>query len=143
MRDVLISAVNYALLGLIDVSFRALQPLFMSTPVVLGGLGLDPPIIGTVMSFLGILNGVFIVFFFARLTDYFGVKRVYVMGVSASVPCYLLFPIINHLARNSIERSGGLGVEVWVAVGLQVATSVLVCMCYGAHVSKDLDHLWI
>jgi MFS family permease len=133
--------VNYAFLGLIDVSFRALQPLFMSTPVVLGGLGLDPPIIGTVMSFFGILNGVFIVFFFARLTGYFGVKKVYVMGMSASLPCFLLFPIINRLARNSIERSGGLGVEVWIAVGLQVVMSVLVCMCYCAHVSKDLDHL--
>ena len=132
---------NYALLALVDISFRALQPLFLSTSIALGGLGLDPPVIGTVMSFSGILNGVFIVFFFSRLTDYLGVKRVYMMGISASVPCFSLFPIINHLARKSIERSGGLGAEVWAAVGLQVSMSVLVTMCYGAHVSKNLDHL--
>ena len=140
-RDVFISSLNYALLALVDISFRAMQPLFLSTPITLGGLGLDPPIIGSVMSFYGVLNGVFIFFFFSRLTDYFGVKRVYVMGISASVPCFALFPILNHLARNSIERSGELGVEVWLVVGLQVAMSVLVSMCYGAYVSEDLDHL--
>jgi len=90
------------------------------------------------MSFYGVLNGVFIIFFFSRLTDYFGVKRVYVMGMSASVPCFALFPILNHLARNSIERSGELGVQVWLVVGLQVAMSVLVSMCYGAHVSQRI-----
>ena len=110
----------------------------MSTPIALGGLGLDPPAIGTVMSFFGILNGVFAVFFLSRLTDYFGVKGVYLICMAASVPCFFLFPIINHLARNSIERSGGLEADVWVAVGLQVAMSVLLCMCYGKHVSKKM-----
>ena len=108
----------------------------MSTPIALGGLGLDPPAIGIVMSFLGVLNGVFAVFFFRRLTDYFGVKGVYLICITASVPSFCLFPIINHLARNSIERTGGLGVDVWVAVGLQVMMVVLVYMCYGTHVSK-------
>ena len=127
---------NYAFLALVDISFRALQPLFLSTPIALGGLGLDPPIIGTVLSVYGILNGVFTVFFFSRLTDYFGVKRVYVTGISASVPCFCLFPIMNHLARSSVERNGKLGVEVWIAVGSQVAISVVVSMCFGAHVSE-------
>ena len=65
------------------------------------------------------------------------------MGVAAAVPCFLLFPIINYLARNSIERSGGLGLEVWVAVGLQVTMSVLVCLGYGAFVSKKMSYLRI
>jgi len=104
----------------------------MSTPVALGGLGLDPPMIGAVMSFHGILNGVFTLFFFSRLADHFGVKRVYMACISASVPCFFLFPIINHLARNSIERNGGLGLEVWAAVGLQVVMSVSVNMGCGA-----------
>jgi hypothetical protein len=109
--------------------------VFLSTPIELGGLGLDPPVIGTIMSFFGILNGVFTVFFFSRMTDYFGVKGVFLMGMTAAVPCFSLFPVISHLARNSFERSGGLGTEVWVAVGIQVASSVLVCLCYGAFVS--------
>jgi len=135
-RDVLVASANYAFLALVDIAFRALQPVFMSTPVALGGLGLDPPVIGAVMSFFGILNGLFAVFFFSRLSDCFGVKGLYLIGITAAVPCFSLFPVINHLARNSIERSGGLGADVWIAVGLQVVTAVLFCMCYGTHVLR-------
>jgi hypothetical protein len=41
-------------------------------------------------------------------------------------------------ARNTVERSGGIGTEVWLAVGVQVALFVLVCLCYGASVSARL-----
>ena len=64
------------------------------------------------------------------------------MGVTAAVPCFTLFPIINHLARSSIERGGGLGTEVWVAVGFQVVGSALVSMCYGTSTSKKSHRLW-
>jgi len=84
------------------------------------------------MSFFGVLNGVFTVSFFSRISEYFGVKRMYMGGISAAVPCFLLFPIIGYLARNSMERSGELGIEVWIAVGLQVAISVVLCLSYGA-----------
>ena len=134
----LVAAANYAVLALIDISFRSLQPIFLSTPVELGGLGLDPPVIGTVMSFFGILSGVFTAFFFSRMTDYFGAKGVYLIGMTAAVPCFSLFPILNYLARNSVERSGGLGVEVWVAVGVQVVLSVVLFLSYGAFVSSDV-----
>ena len=123
-------------LALLEISFRTLQPVFLATPIALGGLGLDPPVIGTIMSFSGVLNGVFTVLFFPRMVEYFGVKRVYLMGVTAAVPCFSLFPIVNHLARKSIEGSGGLGVGVWAVVGLQVVMGVLMCSCYGASASK-------
>jgi len=141
-RDVIIATANWALIALVDISFRALQPVFLSTPVALGGLGLDPPAIGTILSFSGILSGVFTVFFFSRMTDYFGVKWVYMIGVSAAVPCFSLFPIMNYLARNSVERSGGLGLEVWAAVGLQVLMVVLNCMCYGTSARSKSNFHW-
>lgn len=131
-RNVLFSSANYAVLALVDISLRTLHPVFLSTPIELGGLGLDPPVIGTVMSIYGILNGVFAVFFFSRMTDRFGVKGVYLMGIVSAVPCFALFPVIGHLARNSFERSGRLGAEVWIAVGLQVALVVLLSLCFGA-----------
>ena len=94
------------------------------------------------MSSFGILYGIVNVFFFSQMTDYFGVKGVYMLGITAAAPCFSLFPIINYLARNSIERSGGLGAEVWVAVGLQVIMSVLVCLCFCTSISKKLKDLW-
>jgi hypothetical protein len=68
-RDMIAASANYALLALVDMSHRALQPVFFSTPIALGGLGLDPPVIGTIISFFGILNGVITVFFFSRMID--------------------------------------------------------------------------
>lgn len=67
-------------------------------PIELGGLGLDPTMIGTIMSFLGILTGVTSLFLFSRMTDCMGVKGVYLMGVIAAVPCfsYSLPSIIWH-----------------------------------------------
>jgi hypothetical protein len=40
---VLISITNYVLLALLEISKAALQPLFLSTPIEYGGLGLSPP----------------------------------------------------------------------------------------------------
>ena len=91
------------------------------------------------MSLFGVLNGVFIVFFFSRMTDYFGVKGVYMMGISTSIPCFISFPVISYLARKSVERSGGLGIEVWVAVGIQVVLSVLMAMAYGTSHSNRVQ----
>lgn len=50
-RDVIIAGGNYALLSLVDISYRGVQPIFYSTPVELGGLGLTPSQIGTVRTF--------------------------------------------------------------------------------------------
>ena len=141
MRDVLVATVNYGFLALVDISFSTLQPIFLATPIALGGLGLDPPAIGIIMSCYGVLSGVFTMFFFSRMADRFGVKRVYLMGITAGVPSFFLFPVISYLARRSIERSGELGTEVWVAVGLQVSASVLLSTCFGASILKKLNYL--
>ena len=141
MRDVLVATVNYGFLALVGISFRTLQPVFFSTPIALGGLGLDPPAIGTIMSFNGVLGGVFTMFFFSRMADRFGVKNVYLMGITAALPCFFLFPVINYLARRSIEHSGELGTEVWVVVGLQVSASVLLSTSYGASILKKSNYL--
>jgi hypothetical protein len=47
-KDVMIAGGNYALLSLVDIGYRAIQPLFYSTPRELGGLGLAPSEIGSV-----------------------------------------------------------------------------------------------
>ena len=137
--DVIVASANYSFLALVEISFRVLQPLFLSTPIALGGLGLDPPMIGTILSIFGVLNGVYRVFFFSWTTDRFGVKGVYLMGITASVPCFGLFPIINRLARNSVEGGGRLGMEVWVAVGLQVIMAVLIASSFGASRFKAVE----
>ncbi|KAG1729767.1 MFS multidrug-resistance DHA1 sub-family [Suillus lakei] len=122
---VLIATLNYTTLTLFDTSLCALIPLFYATPVNMGGLGLDPPRIGNILAVFGIANGLFPVFFFARLHDWFGTKVVYTCGVASGVPIIIAFPIINML-----NRTYGIGATVWLAVGLQLTISIAVNMSY-------------
>ncbi|TFK75082.1 MFS general substrate transporter [Pluteus cervinus] len=126
-RNVILAAGNYASLSLVDIAYRAIQPVFLSTPIELGGLGLPPSSIGNVLSFFGIVNGILQVFFFARIQRRFGSKRVFLTGIISSIPLVLMFPLINHLARKQ-----GLSTLVWALVYSQVALSVLVSVSYGA-----------
>ncbi|KAF8896546.1 major facilitator superfamily multidrug-resistance, DHA1 sub-family [Infundibulicybe gibba] len=124
---VIIAAGNYASLSLVDIAYRAIQPLFLSTPVELGGLGLPPSTIGNLMAIFGILNGVFQVFFFAKIHDRWGSKRVFTAGMVSAIPLFILFPIISQLAK-----SQGLGAAVWALVVTQIIISIGTSLSYGA-----------
>ncbi|KAG1780678.1 major facilitator superfamily domain-containing protein [Suillus placidus] len=122
---VLIATLTYATLALFDIALRSLIPVFYATPVNMGGLGLDPPRIGNILAVFGIANGLFQVFFFARLHDRFGTKVVFTCGVASGVPTIIAFPIIN-----TLSRTYGIGATVWFAVGLQLTISIALNMCY-------------
>lgn len=127
---VVIAAGNYAFLSLVDIAFRAIQPLFYATPIELGGLGLPPPTIGKILAVFGILNGASQVLFFARIHDYWGPKKVFLAGVSSALPIFAAFPIISQLAK-----SQGLSGAVWAVVGFQLVISVMLSFSYGEAIS--------
>ncbi|KAF5309478.1 hypothetical protein D9619_012411 [Psilocybe cf. subviscida] len=126
-RRVIIATGNTATLSLVDISFRAIQPLFLSTPVHLGGLGLPPSTIGNLLSIFGILNGVFQAFFFAKIADRWGTKRVFIAGLTSALPAFASFPVINQLARTQ-----GYSLMVWTVVGFQIVMSVALSLSFGA-----------
>lgn len=125
-RRVLLSVTNYATLSLVDISYRAIHPLFFSTPISKGGLGLDPPSIGKILACFGILNGIFQVTCFARAHALCGIKRLFIGGLCCAVPMFALFPVMNALARVY-----GLGPAVYSAVALQIVCSLGLSSCYG------------
>ncbi|CAA7266816.1 unnamed protein product [Cyclocybe aegerita] len=125
--QVVIAAANYAALSLVDIAFRAIQPLFLSTPIHLGGLGLPPQTIGKLLSIFGVLNGVFQVFFFAQIHDRWGSKRVFFWGLASASPAFATFPLINHLAVLQ-----GYSTVVWIVVGFQIVISIALSLSYGA-----------
>ncbi|KAG0709384.1 hypothetical protein DFH29DRAFT_888126, partial [Suillus ampliporus] len=45
---------NYAIFSFLNISIRTLMPLFLSTPMHLGGLGFAPPSIGPWLALIGI-----------------------------------------------------------------------------------------
>jgi MFS family permease len=124
---VLIAALNYACLALVDIATRAIQPVFFSTPIELGGLGLPPHHIGKILSIYGILNGFLQIFCFAKIHARFGSKNVYIAGIASSLLVFVSFPVINHLAR----AAGGRDWLVWLAVGFQIIVSIFINFSYG------------
>ena len=130
-RPVLISIANYGALALADIAFIAFLPLFLSTPVTLGGLGLSPPTIGTILGALGVLDGLFQALFFARAVDAWGAKRVYQAGIAAFVPLYALFPAMNAVARARGDGGGEIGGVVWALVILQLGMVCVMDMAFG------------
>ena len=123
---VLIAAGNYAAISLVDIAFRAIQPVFLSTPINLGGLGLSTPSIGTLLSAQGILNGIFQVFFFAKIHDRWGSKMTFIAGVSSTIPGFIMFTVANALARTQ-----GYSIAVWAAIALQIISGILLGLSYG------------
>ncbi|KAF5379724.1 hypothetical protein D9615_005691 [Tricholomella constricta] len=124
---VIVAAGNYAFLSLVDIAFRAIQPLFLSTPIALGGLGLPPSTIGNILSIYGVCNGIIQVFLFARIHDYFGSKKTFVAGIASAFPAFMAFPIISYMAK-----AQGLSTAVWIAVALQTIISIGLSLSYGA-----------
>ncbi|CDO70881.1 hypothetical protein BN946_scf184804.g13 [Trametes cinnabarina] len=123
---VIIAAGNYAFLAIVDITLRAIQPVFYSTPIALGGLGLEPQTIGMILSLYGVANGLMQIFLFGRIHDRFGTKRVYLTGIASVLPVFALFPFINELAR--LE---GLTTAVWALVLGQALLSIIINFSYG------------
>ncbi|KAI1797331.1 MFS general substrate transporter [Ganoderma leucocontextum] len=124
---VIIPAANYAFLAIVDITLRAIQPVFYATPITLGGLGLNPQEIGWVLSVYGVINGFIQLSLFSRANDRFGSKRVYLTGIAMAVPVFALFPVINDIAR-----AEGMVPMVWGLVIGQALLSIAINFSYGA-----------
>ncbi|THH06664.1 hypothetical protein EW145_g3938 [Phellinidium pouzarii] len=136
---VLLSTTVYALLSFIDIAYRAIQPVFYSTPRSLGGLGLQPHDIGSALALLGIANGVFSVAFFARLIKRWGTRLTYLIGIASAVPIFILFPVISAVVRAeergfrggiAPEESLTLSVPLLLLCGTQLGLTLPLNMCY-------------
>ncbi|RPD57953.1 MFS general substrate transporter [Lentinus tigrinus ALCF2SS1-7] len=126
-RPVVTSIINYGVLALIEIGFIALMPLFFSTPIELGGLGLSPPTIGLILGSLGLLDGIFQALFFAKAVDVLGPKRTFQLGLSTFVPLYALFPVMSLYAK-----AHGVDNVIWGLVFVQMALIVVMDLSFGA-----------
>ncbi|KAG2032270.1 major facilitator superfamily domain-containing protein [Suillus americanus] len=133
VRPVLVATGSYAGVALVDIAFHTVQPVFYATPISLGGLGLDTPIIGTILSVQGIANGIMQPLAFARLHDVMGAKKLWLFGVTCALPMVALFPTLNTLARFS-----GIIQSVWYLVALQVI--LMGCLNFAYGLSSSFSH---
>lgn len=128
--SVLIPIANYACIATLEITMYALQPLFYSTPIELGGLGFDPVTIGLWMGAFGIVNGVLQTMIFAPLVDKFGSKTIFRFCEMCFIPIFALFPITNIVARQY-----GINWLVWFLLTCSLLLGVFMDMSFGALVS--------
>ena len=120
LPGVIIAASNLAAISLVEKFYSGTEALFLSTPIKNGGLGLTPRAIGTFESITSIVVGTSQLFIFPSMHEAWGSKYVSVLGVSATLPRFVLWPLINWIAR----KDGYTGL-VWFSLGSQVCCSVL------------------
>ncbi|KAI5998710.1 MFS general substrate transporter [Pisolithus albus] len=124
--SVMIPIANYGILGLVDIGFFALVPLFYATPVEIGGLGLSPFVIGVCMTAFGIGNGLFQMLFTARAIERFGERKVFCSAVLAFFPIIATFPIMSWVI--SVQKE--VGATIWVLIFTQMLSWAVVDMAY-------------
>lgn len=123
---VVISILNYATLALLNISVNALLPLFFHMPLDMGGLNLEPATIGYIIGVYGAGTGLFQFLFFAKLVRRFGPRRIFVTSLSAFIPIFLIFPVVNIVAKKL-----GVSLLVWVLVGCQLVLLFFMDTAYG------------
>jgi uncharacterized membrane protein len=111
----------------------ALLPLFLSTPVYLGGLGFTPASIGRWLALFGITNGLLQALFFAKFVDWLGPKRMFCVAVSCFVPAMIVFPIMSWLVRSR----GMADHVITFALLSQLMLMVIWDMAFGAYCNNE------
>ncbi|KAF7331374.1 Major facilitator superfamily multidrug-resistance DHA1 sub-family [Mycena kentingensis (nom. inval.)] len=127
-KRILLAGGNYAILSLVDISLRAIHPVFLATPIELGGLGMPTVQIGKVMALFGAFNGIFQIFFFAPMVDWLGSKTMYNFGLACLLPTYAMFPLLSVLAQQQGESTD----LIWYLSLVQVFSSIGTGLSHGA-----------
>ncbi|KIM53133.1 hypothetical protein SCLCIDRAFT_1223128 [Scleroderma citrinum Foug A] len=129
IAPVLVATGSYASFTILDISFRTVLPVYLATPLEMGGLGLDPPAIGTILATMEVAGGVLQLLLFAPLHSCLGGKAIFLTTMSLFFPIAALFPITNRMAQEH-----GLNGFVWFLVGLQIflfaCASLAICVTY-------------
>ena len=112
---VLMATGSYASFAVLEISFRTMFPVYLATPVEMGGLGLDPPVMGIILAAVGISTTVFQLLLFSPLYNRLGGKNLFLMAVSSFFPIASLFPIAS-----GVGQMHGLNNFVWLLLGFQI-----------------------
>ena len=125
-EPVVLSIANYVWLAFIEVAFRALEPLFFATPIHLGGLGMSPAKIGLCLGVFGLLDGAAQWLLFPKVIRRVGLKRLFLISLFCFIPLFVMFPVINHFARE-----WGPSPAVWALVVFQLIINCVTDMSFG------------
>ena len=115
IAPVLLACGSYTSFTVLDISFRTVLPVYLVTPINMGGLGLGPPDIGTILASMEVLGGILRLLFFAPLRNRLCGKALFLATISLFIPIAALFPTKNH-----VTQEYGMTHFAWFLVGLQI-----------------------
>ncbi|KAI9566764.1 MFS general substrate transporter [Boletus coccyginus] len=124
--SVMLPIANYGALGLVEIGVLVLLPLFYSSPIEIGGLGLSPSIIGIFLAIFGIVDGSIQALFAAKIIEWIGAKRVFCWAVLCFYPLVLLFPIMSAV----VIAQEKVGPIIWTLLVVQLVFLVLMDVSY-------------
>ncbi len=133
-RPVIIAVINYGCLALTNSAYSVLLPLFLSTPIEHGGLGLNPKQIGYILGTQGILSVIL------RIQKRLGNARSFTSAMAGFVIMSTAFPIMSSMVSGVSLSKGSNAVfalpwGVWIVLAVQISCFGLVVVGYG-EVSK-------
>ena len=128
-RGLLFIYLNYATLSFLDMGHFVLLPLFYSTSIPLGGLGLDPFIIGITFGTFGCINAMIQVKLLGRLIRKYGARKMYIVSCPGLFACFTLYPVIRFFA----QRSGRVDGFVITCMMIQLGFNICIYCTYGTY----------
>ena len=126
-RGLIIIYLNFATLSFLDIGYSALLPLFYSTSIPLGGVGLDPYKIGIILGTFGCLNAIVQARFLGPSIRKFGARKLYIFSFPGLFACVTLYPIIRHFA----QHFGRVNNIVVVCMIVQLMFQMLIFSSFG------------
>ena len=128
-RGLLSIYLNYAALSFLDMGYFVLLPLFYSTSIPLGGLGLDPFIIGITLGTFGCINAVIQAKLLGPLIRKYGARKVYIVACPSFFACFTLFPVMRFLA----QVSGRVDGFVIACMMIQMSSYMCISCAFGTY----------
>lgn len=120
---------NYAALSFLDMGHAVLLPLFYSTSISLGGLGLDPFRIGVAFGTIGFVNAVIQANLLGPLIRKFGARKIYILSFPGLFACFTLYPVMRYFT----QLSGRLDGFVVTCMVIQLSFNVCTAAAYGMY----------
>ncbi|KAF8574984.1 MFS general substrate transporter [Ramaria rubella] len=132
LREVLtpgvrIAIINYGTYSLVSGLYLSVQPLFLSTPIGLGGIGLPTPIIGLFLGGTGLLGGLLQAICFAPLQRRVPLRTLYMIGLASFYGTYLSWPLMVFFTT----RSGKVDAATISLLALQQVCTAIAALGFG------------
>ena len=119
------------------MSNSALLPLMYSTSISLGGLGLDPFRIGSILGVYGFINAIIQLNFLGRLIRKFGPRTVYIASYACLFVCLGSYPVMKFFAL----KAGKVDRNVAIVMIIQLAFQTAIFAAYGEAPPSNQCHI--